>query len=495
MTTSTNPAPALGDPGDGASPRTGFCASPAVHLRKSAHPAHAGDPDRRDAEHPRAGADTGGAVRIEGDGVGAHAYRTWPVDEVAARIDAVSFFDPDIDDESSECTRGFGMGSRPGICAEPPPEFGDRIPGEALHVDDPGELIVAVPAMVGFVPERSLVVAVLRHMTGAEQSPIIDAVVRFDVDQLGGSRRGLAAAYAECVSDICAAEGSTEVLAVIVDDRAREPQRTRRNGAASAGPWGTLIAAFARRLARAEVYLEGAWAVRAIEAEQRWWSLLDANHHGTLPDPATSMVTVAHVLDGRPIRGARSELTDLVAPDAELAQQVAVHLDSVRARAHEQYAAAVRRGDPDGYHRRALEHVLWQIANIDSGVAHTAQEYAELAPALRDRTVRDALFGLAVGDHAAAAETLWVALTRALSGSDRADAATLLGYSAYIRGDGPLAGIALEAALAADPGHSLASLLEISLRTGMRPDTLRRLAYCGLGIAADLGIDLGPVVR
>ncbi len=429
------------------------------------------------------------------DSVGAHAYRTWPVDKVSARIDSESFFDPDVDHELSECTRGFGKKPRPGICAEPPPEFGDRIPGDSLHVDDPGELIVAVPAMVGFVPERSLVVAVLRGATDAEQSPIIDAVVRFDLDQEGGSRRGLAAAYAECVSHICAAEGATEVLAVIVDDRVREPRRTRRNGAGSTGPWGTLIAAFARRLARAEVYLEGAWAVRAVEADQRWWSLLDANHHGTLPDPATSMVTVAHVLEGRPIRGTRSELTALVAPDEELAHQIAAHLDSARVLAHERYAAAVRRGDPDGYRRRALEHVLWQIANIDSGVTLTAQEYAELAAALRDRTVRDSLFGLAVGDHAAPAETLWVALTHALSGSDRADAATLLGYSAYIRGDGPLAGIALQAALEADPAHSMASLLEISLRTGMRPDTLRRLAYCGLGIAADLGIDLGPVVR
>ncbi|WP_433684132.1 DUF4192 domain-containing protein [Nocardia sp. CA-119907] len=448
MTTFTNPVPAVGDPGDGPAARDGLCSSPAVHLRKSAH---------------------------------------------ARSIDSVPDFDSGVDDEeSSECTRGFGRAT--GTCAEPPPMFGDRGPAGALHVDDPGELIVAVPAMVGFVPERSLVVAVLGGASDPGRSPIIDAVVRFDLDHEGG-RRGLAAACAECVTQICAAEGATEVLAVIVDDRAREPQRTHRHGAASTGPLGALIAAFARRLAAQEVYLEGAWAVRAIEADQRWWSLPDANHYGTLPDPATSMVAVAHVLEGRPIRAARSELTDLVATDDELVRQVAAHLDSARAIAHEGYAAAVRRGDPNGYHRRALEHLLWQIANTDSGACLTAREYAEVAAALRDRIVRDALFGLAIGDHAAAAENLWVALVRALSGSDRADAATLLGYSAYIRGDGPLAGIALQAALDADPVHSLANLLEISLRTGMRPDTLRRLAYCGLGIAADLGIDLGPAIR
>ncbi|WP_327118864.1 DUF4192 domain-containing protein [Nocardia sp. NBC_01730] len=363
----------------------------------------------------------------------------------------------------------------------------------ALHVDDPGELIIAVPAMVGFVPERSLVVAVLRNSPNPGRGRIIDAVLRFDLDQ--SSRHSLAATYAQCVTQICATESARQVLAVIVNDRVRESRRTRGHRAVSTGPWAALITAFARQLAHEEVFLAGAWAVRAIEAGQRWWSLLDANHRGTLPDPATSLVTVAHVLDGRPIRGARSELTDLVAPDDDLVEQVTAHLDSAHALAHEHYLAAVQRGEPDGYHRRTLERVLWQIADTDSGAALTAPECAELAAALRDRTVRDSLFALAVGDDAAAAENLWAALVRALSGSDRADAATLLGYSAYIRGDGPLAGIALQAALDADPAHSMAILLETALRTGMRPDTLRRLAHCGLGIAADLGIDLGPAIR
>ncbi|WP_062985981.1 DUF4192 domain-containing protein [Nocardia anaemiae] len=366
----------------------------------------------------------------------------------------------------------------------------DHTAADRLHVDDPGELIVAVPAMVGFVPQRSLVVAVLRDAPNPGRSPIIDAVLRFDLETDGGSRRGLAAVYAQAVAQICAAEGASEVLAVIVDDRVRESRRTHRQGAVSTGPWAALIASFARRLAQQEVFVEGAWAVRAIEKDQRWWSLLEANRRGVLPDPAASMVTVAHVLDGRPIRGDRSELTDLVTPDHELVQQVTAHLDSAHALAHERYETAVRRGDPDEYHRRALENILWQIADTDSGGALTAPACAELAAALRDRTVRDSLFALAVGEHAAAAENLWAALTRALSGSDRADAATLLAYSAYIRGDGPLAGIALQAALYADPTHSMATLLETALHTGMRPDTLRRLAYSGLGIAADLGIDL-----
>jgi hypothetical protein len=71
-------------------------------------------------------------------------------------------------------------------------------------------------------------------------------------------------------------------------------------------------------------------------------------------------------------------------------------------------------------------------------------------------------------------------------------AATLLGYTAYLRGDGPLAGVALEAAVAADPRHTTARLLETALRTGVRPHSLRELATIGRERAEALGIDLDP---
>lgn len=90
--------------------------------------------------------------------------------------------------------------------------------------------------MVGFMPQRSLIVAVLRSAPDPDHSPIIDAVLRFDLDPDGGSHQRLMAAYAECVGQICATEGPTEVLAVIVDDRTHEPGRIRRQGTISTKP-------------------------------------------------------------------------------------------------------------------------------------------------------------------------------------------------------------------------------------------------------------------
>ncbi|MGK8500333.1 DUF4192 domain-containing protein [Nocardia asiatica] len=370
-------------------------------------------------------------------------------------------------------------------CRDDPPPF--RGMDHLVRVDDPGELIAAVPAMLGFTPERSVVVLVLRP--GTADGAMVDAVVRFDLDSPGG-RRVRGATLAAAVARICAHDEAAEVLAVVVDDRAVAPRAgTDRHDCAS-GRFDVLVGSLGRRLAAGDIALGGVWAVPAIAAGQRWWTLAGPERRGVLRDPAASLVALTHVLDGRPIRGSRSDLTDLVALDPVLRAEVAAHMEDALTLARGRAARAARRGDPIGYSRQALDYVLWQIANTASGAAPMATELAKIVVALRDRSVRDVMFALAVGDHADAAEALWVTLTRALSGTDRAEAAALLGYSAYVRGDGPLAGIALEAALAADPGHPMAMLLDTSLRLGMRPEQLRRLADSGYRTAAGLGVDL-----
>lgn len=378
------------------------------------------------------------------------------------------------------------------VCAERTPRYRGGKRSRTLRVDEPGDLLAAIPAMIGFPPERSLVVALLRPEQAAGERAIIEAVVRFDLDQDGGRVRG--AALIPYLTQICATLGSAEVLVVIVDDRVREPgsRRERARIRSGAGPFGGLAGSLSRRLEAVGIQVGGGWMVRSLEPGQHWWSLLGPDHRGVLPDPATSPVTLAHVLDGRQIRTGRSELIALVTPDPALTAEVAELLDSALAVARDRYARFVRRGDPAGYSRQALDYVLWQITNIESGAVLEATEIAELIAALRDRPVRDTMFALALGDHASAAEQLWIALVRASSGLDRAEFATLLAFGAYARGDGPLAGIALQVALEAEPAHPLAALLETSLHVGLRPENLRRLARCGFETARDLGIDLGP---
>ncbi|MRH89666.1 DUF4192 family protein [Nocardia sp. SYP-A9097] len=366
----------------------------------------------------------------------------------------------------------------PADCADPPPE-------PDPHLRDPGELIAAVPAMLGFVPARSLVITVLRAEPGESGKAAIDVVARMDLDNPGRVATG---ELLDRVAGVCVRGTAVAVLALIIDDRATTP--VERHRGVRSRKHRDLIGALEHRLDAEEVPLAGAWAVRAIAVDLPWWSLLGPARRGTQPDPSTSPVTFKHVLEGRPIRGSRDELIESVAVNAVVRDKMPALLAAATEVAADRLAHAVSRGEPNFYSRAALRIVLTQIASIEAGTLPAIADLAEVAVALRDRTVRDILFGLILGVHADAAETLWLELTRALPDPERAEAAMLLGYAAYARGDGPLAGVALEAALAADESHRMANLLDLGLQTGMHPDRLRRLAEAGREAAADLGVDL-----
>jgi hypothetical protein len=80
------------------------------------------------------------------------------------------------------------------------------------------------------------------------------------------------------------------------------------------------------------------------------------------------------------------------------------------------------------------------------------------------------------GSGAVAAERLWLALVRATPAPERAEPAALLALTAYLRGDGALAGVALDAAQQACPHHSLSGLLRAALDGGLPPELLRGVA-------------------
>ncbi|HET9877461.1 MAG TPA: DUF4192 domain-containing protein, partial [Mycobacterium sp.] len=119
-------------------------------------------------------------------------------------------------------------------------------------------------------------------------------------------------------------------------------------------------------------------------------------------------------------------------------------------------------------------------------------ELAALGCSLTDVAVRDTLFALAVSADAAAAEMLWAVLSRTLPEPWRAEALVLLAFSAYARGDGPLAGISLDAVLRCTPAHRMASMLDTALQSGLRPERIRDLADTGYRLGRRLGVRLPP---
>ncbi|GAB2554848.1 DUF4192 domain-containing protein [Nocardia heshunensis] len=166
--------------------------------------------------------------------------------------------------------------------------------------------------------------------------------------------------------------------------------------------------------------------------------------------------------------------------------EVAAALPAAANAASKRLAAALRRNDPDSDSRESLRNVLQHIASTAAHHPPSARDLADIAVALRDKVVRDVMFGLTGGSHAAAAEQMWVRLTRCLPYPDRAEAAALLCFFAYARDDLALARYAAEVALRVDPAHTMARLLETGLIFGMPAAKLGHLTENGREIAADL---------
>lgn len=363
-----------------------------------------------------------------------------------------------------------------------------------LRLTEPGELIAAIPALLGFTPSRSVIVVSLTAAGDVPGTAVIGAVMRHDLvlpDDAGGAPDVMGAAFAR-FGAVCARDGADAVLVVLVDDRLDLPDGPGVNEARR------IVDVLTHELARHDVDVVAVRAVPEIDTGQVWFALSGATPYdeatcGTVPDPTASPVAAARVFDGGLIRGSRTELAALLEPlPMPVRSRVAEYIDGAVDTRDLAYETAVRAGGRDHADRVEFETVLDRIADLDRGIDLPAPDVAELAVLLSNPTVRDASLALAAGPFADAAERMWITLTRSLPDPERAEAAALVGFGAYVRGDGPFAGVALGVALEANPRHRLADLLDQALQAGLRPGTVRGLAETGYEIAARLGVALPP---
>ncbi|MFC0447152.1 DUF4192 domain-containing protein [Rhodococcus jostii] len=309
---------------------------------------------------------------------------------------------------------------------------------------------------------------------------------------LGGGDEPTESMYAAVgqFASVCERDRAAGVILVLVDDRFTDPFAVSRVELAA------IVEEFEDLLDFAPTTLLDVFVTAEIADGCEWFSLFGGGGYGAQPDPTSSRVAVAQVLEGRPIRSSREELEATIEAGPPLERmQIAALIGRGRQSSLLRRELAQRSATPERCHRLELELLLTHIARVSSGEKLLAPEYAELALALDNVIVRDCALALAVGAYAGDAEQLWILLTRNLPDPERANAAALLGYSAYIRGDGPFAGIALAAALDSDPGHVLATLLDGALHAGLRPAEVRGLAGVGYDSAAEVGVVLPPQVE
>jgi Domain of unknown function (DUF4192) len=336
-----------------------------------------------------------------------------------------------------------------------------------FELNRPGALIAALPAVLGFVPENSLVLVSLEHGE-------LGSVMRVDLSEKIVDRVGH-------LAEVAATAGPQAAIAVIVD----------AEGAHCPGcnaEYRLLCAELAEALSQHGIQLWAAHVVDRVARGGRWHCVDGCGSGGSVDDPSASPLAAAAVLDGRRLYRRRADLQAVIAVDdpagsAELAEEV-------RRQATRREVA--RRADPTGCGRRDVQNAMAAAARVAGGESLSAAEFAALGCALSDVEVRDTLYALAVGERAGEAESLWSLLARTLPPPWRVEALVLLAFSAYARGDGPLAGVSLDAALRCDPEHRMAGMLDQALQSGMKPDDIRELAVTGYRLAKRLGVRLPP---
>lgn len=363
------------------------------------------------------------------------------------------------------------------------------------HVSSAGDLVAAVPALLGFTPHRSLVLVCLMEAYPGEIS--IGTVMRHDLSLppatnvrtlFGDDRFPLGSEMTDVIdkfAELCEREQVRRAVTLVVDDRAESTV----DGSDTDRRFRAIAIRLSEKLQSVGTELTQAFVVADLVDGARWATLVGPAAGGSISDPETSPTALAYLVAGRPPLGSRDQLKRTVQPiDDEATRKIARIVERARSA-------------QNGSDRDSLESVLgrllvWAAAPPDSPafVTLSRTETAEFGLGIRRVMVRDSLLAITLTGLADIAEQLWLYLARMLPAPERSTPATLLAFSAYARGDGVLAAVAVEVALEADPDYSLATLLDRSLSAGARPEMIREVAASGYAVAELCGVRLPPPV-
>lgn len=334
-----------------------------------------------------------------------------------------------------------------------------------VKLRSPADIVDAVPYLVGFEPHESLVVLSLRGPRSR-----LGLTARVDLPAAKS-----ATACARNFVGYLKRDGAARAIIVLYppSDGISHP---------SVKP---LADALTKHLTRARIEVSELLCV----CDGRWWSMQCADAEccppsGTLiARDTTSELAAAMTVEGRVVLGSREELAAMLDPVGgmaaaamayaipraaeELAARVfAGHKREVIAESLALYRAAVdARLDPDA--RVELEAAVAPSARVDPQL--TVDDAARLIVSLDLWGVRDELLTWFEGDRGEATRALLIELVRRSVGPGDAAALTVLAWICYLRGNGALAGIAIDRARTADPEYSLAELLDQALSGAVDP--------------------------
>jgi hypothetical protein len=326
-----------------------------------------------------------------------------------------------------------------------------------VRVGCPADILAVVPYLMGFHPRLSFVV-----IGAAGPRRRIELGFRYDLPDPPGA--AAAAEIADHAVAVLSQRGANMVIGI------------------GYGP-GRLVTpvadAFAAAVGQRRLELRELLRVE----DNRYWSYLCANvaccpAEGTRFDyqshPAAAAMTVAG-LAAYPDRDAVAATLAPLTGEAARAMDEAIDRACLKAQALMDRAKRNGPGNPlrlvISQGRRAVREAIGVYR--EGGRITSEDRLAWLAVSLIHLAVRDDAWARMVPEHRQAHLALWADIVRRAEGPWLPAPASLLAFTAWQAGDGTLANIALDRALAADPEYSMAMLLREILAAGVPPSEAR----------------------
>jgi Domain of unknown function (DUF4192) len=356
-----------------------------------------------------------------------------------------------------------------------PPNSRTAQPGAVVRVDSPAALLAVIPHLLGFMPEASIVVIGL--------TPPRDRVrvtLRYDLPD--PPEAGLLADMAGHAVGVISSQQLTAAIAV------------------GYGPEllvTPVVDALRDAAQQAGIDLHDFLRVTG----GRYWSYRCGDEAccpaaGVPFDPAAHPAAADMAVAGKRVLADRAAVAARVAPIGYIAAE-SMRQATRRAEQHvAQLLAKVRRSSRIGAARHmiaseGLATVGGMITRYRGGGRFTSDyEVARITVALQDLRVRDDAWARMDPAHTAAHLRLWIDVVRRAQPGYVAAPAALLAFVAWQSGEGALANVVLDRALADDPGYSMALLLRQVINAGA-PPSLARLPMTPEEVAASYDAEAG----
>lgn len=199
----------------------------------------------------------------------------------------------------------------------------------------------------------------------------------------------------------------------------------------------------------------------------RWFTVLGRRQGvplcGVAYDVSAHPFAAEAVLDGRVTHASREGLADTLRPDPDRVAAMAAALAALPARSARDPDGGTGGTGGDSGDGGGVDELVWArhlvADHATSGTAPGDADLARLLVGLRDPLVRDAAWLVMTPDTARDQVGLWTDVVRRSPLEVRAAPAALLGFAAWLSGQGALAWCAIDRCREADPDYVLAGLL------------------------------------